>query len=76
MMLKHVVLKSLKELDKPVSYHQIYLHILENNYYDFSNSKTPENSISAALGNLVREGDMRVKRIYNGEHSYLYRYVD
>lgn len=75
-MLKLVVLRSLKEINKPATYEMIYQHILENNYYDFSNTKTPQNSISAALGNLVRNGDLRVKRIYTGMHSYAYLYVE
>lgn len=76
MKLKKAVLKSLKELNCPATYKMVYLHILENDYYDFSNTKTPDFSVSAALGNLYREQDFRIKRIYKGNNTFLYIYQD
>ena len=35
--------------------------IVENNYYDFGLAKTPGATISAVLGDFIRNGDTRVK---------------
>jgi hypothetical protein len=37
-------------------------HINEKNYYDFGVAKTPGSTISAILGDFIRNG-VRVKRI-------------
>ena len=53
MNLKEVVLKSIKEINKPTTHREIYDHIIDNKYYDFLEAKTPEASVSAVLGNSL-----------------------
>lgn len=71
MTIKDAVLKSLDEIKVPSNYNEVCDYIIKNNFCDFSNSQTPNNTISARLGQFIKEGDARVKRIKNGK-SYLY----
>lgn len=47
-------------------------HILAKNYYDFGAAKTPASTISAILGDFIRNGDTRVKRIKQEGGMYSY----
>lgn len=76
MKLKEAVLKSLKELNVPATYKNVYLHIVENNYYDFEDTVSPESSVSAALGNLSRNEVYGVKRTYLGKNLYEYSLIE
>ena len=62
---------SLSKLDKLANSIDICDHILANNYYEFA-GKTPPATVSAQLGDFIRNGDTRVKRIKqsNGTYSY------
>ena len=64
MTVKEAVLKSLNELGSIVTHNDVYDHIVQNGYYDFTKNKTPSNYISAVLGDFIRKKDKRVKRIY------------
>jgi hypothetical protein len=72
MTLKEAVLKSLEDINGLTTYLVVLDNIVEKNYYDFGSSKTPGSTISAALGDFIRNGDTRVKRIKqeNGNYSY------
>ena len=72
MTLKEAVLKSLDDLKKPRIYKEIYKHIEEKKYFDFSNSQTPELSVSGVLTGFIQKGDTRVKRIKNENGGYSY----
>jgi len=72
MTLKEAVLQSLGELGKLVSHNEVYSHIINNHYYDFGQAKTPASTISAALGDFVRNGDSRVKRLSTGKGNFSY----
>lgn len=50
----------------------VYNHIVKNNFYDFGTAITPTSTISAVLGDFIRNSDSRVKRIKekNGSYSY------
>ena len=72
MTIRDAVLKSLEEIGKPTTKANVYNHIEERNYCDFSNAKTPASSISAILGDFIRKGDSRVKRIKASNAGYLY----
>lgn len=74
-MLKEAVLKSLEELNRPVCHLTVYEHIVEKKYYDFYKAKTPEHSVSAALGELYRQGNPHIKRTKTDARSFLYEYV-
>lgn len=71
MTIKEAILKSLDDINTLTKYSEICEHIINNGYYDFGAAKTPDATISALLGDFIRNGDTRVKRIKQGG-SYLY----
>jgi hypothetical protein len=72
MTIKEAILKSLDEINDLTTYMDIYNHIVKNNYYDFGTAKTPASTISALLGDFIRNGDTRVKRIKQDGGTYSY----
>jgi uncharacterized protein len=72
MTLKDALLRSLEDIAEITNYSEVYKHIVKNHYYDFGDSKHPTNTVSASLGNFVKSGDTRVKRIGmpGGNYSY------
>jgi len=72
MTIKEASLKSLEDLNRLASYAEVYQHIVDKRYYDFGGALTPAQTISAALGDFIRKGDTRVKRIKQDNGSYLY----
>jgi uncharacterized protein len=72
MTLKEAVLISLEEIGKLTNYLEVYNHIISKKYYDFGASKTPASTVSAMLGDFIRNGDMRVKRIKQAGGTYSY----
>lgn len=71
MTMNDAILKSLEDLREPQSYLDIYRHIKNKGYYTFTKGRTPEATISALLGNFIRDGDVRVKRIKTSK-GFLY----
>ncbi|MGB9831865.1 MAG: hypothetical protein ACPLSP_07325 [Fervidicoccus fontis] len=72
MTIKEAILKSLNDINDLTNYMDIYNHIVENKYYDFGSAKTPPATVSALLGDFIRNGDSRVKRIKQEGGSYSY----
>lgn len=72
MTLKEAVLKSLEDISGLTNYLAVYNKIIEKKYYDFGAAKTPASTISAALGDFIRNGDTRVKRIKQEGGTYTY----
>ncbi len=72
MTLKEAVLKSLEDINDVTNYWAVLEHINANSYYDFGDAKTPGSTISSVLGDFVRNGDSRVKRIKLNGGSYSY----
>jgi hypothetical protein len=72
MTIKESILKSLDDINEPTNYLDVYQHIAKHNYYDFGASKTPSSTISAQLGEFIRNGDARVKRIKQAGGTYIY----
>ena len=71
MTIKEAILKSLDEINGVTNYLEICNHIITNKYIDFGTAKTPESTVSALLGDFIRTGDTRVKRIKElGKYSY------
>jgi hypothetical protein len=68
---KEAVLKSLEDIGGLANYIEVYKKIAENSYYDFGVAKTPKDTVSAVLGDFIRQGDTRVKRIKR-QGSYQY----
>ena len=63
MTIKEAILKSLEDIAGLTNYTDVTNHIIKNNYYDFKDAKTPSATVSALLGDFIRLGDTRVKRI-------------
>lgn len=72
MTLKEAVLKSLEDINDITNYLAVLNHIVDKNYYDFGGAKTPSSTISAILGDFIRNGDTRVKRIKQNGGIYSY----
>lgn len=72
MTLKEAILKSLDEINELTNYIEVCNHIIDRKYYDFGNEKTPSGTISALLGDFIRTGDSRVKRIKQKGGTYSY----
>jgi len=72
MTLKEAVLKSLEDINDITNYLAVLNHIIGKNYYDFSGAKTPGSTVSAILGDFIRNGDTRVKRIKQEGGTYSY----
>ncbi len=72
MTLKEAVLKSLEDINDITNYLVVLNHILDKNYYDFGGAKTPGSTVSAVLGDFIRNGDTRIKRIKQEGGTYSY----
>jgi hypothetical protein len=72
MTLKEAVLKSLEEINALTSYSEVCKNIIDKEYYDFGAAKTPGSTVSALLGDFIRNGDTRVKRIKQEGGTYSY----
>jgi len=72
MTIKEAILKSLDEINDLTNYMDVYNHIVKNNFYDFGPAKTAASTISALLGDFIRNGDTRVKRIKQQGGTYAY----
>lgn len=72
MKIKEAVLRSLEDIGSLTNYKRVTENIIEKKYFDFGEAKTPRATISATLGDFIRNGDTRVKRIKekNGSYSY------
>lgn len=76
MTLKEVIVKILEKNKGSYTYLQVHDLINEKNSYDWSNAKTPTDTVGAQLGDFIRKNDSRVKRIKgkNGYEYYLSKY--
>ena len=72
MTIKEAILQSLQEMKGLVSHNEVLEHIKKKRYCDFGGS-TPQATVSAQLGDFIRLGDSRVKRVKKQEGGgYLY----
>jgi len=46
--------------------------LIDNKYYDFKDAKTPSATVSALLGDFIRNGDSRIKRIKESGAYFYY----
>jgi hypothetical protein len=72
MTLKEAILKSLDDIGGLTNYSEVLNNIVDKEYYDFGASKTPGSTVSAILGDFIRNGDTRVKRIKQEGGTYSY----
>lgn len=71
MTIKEAILKSLEDIGGITNYNVVTQHIIDHKYYDFKVAKTPTATVSALLGDFIRNGDSRIKRIKE-TGGYLY----
>ena len=67
MTIKEAILKVLEENNNLLDHTGVCKIIIEKKYYDFGSAKTPPATISALLGDFIRNNDTRVKRIKDGK---------
>ena len=72
MTLKEAILKSLEELKSPVTHKMVYRYIVDKQYYNFYESKTPKASVSSALGDLIRNKNKIIIREKREDNTYEY----
>ena len=72
MTIKEAILKSLDDLKRVATHTEIYEQIIKQTYYEFKTGKTPKATISAQLGDFIRKGDNRIKRVKGDGNFYLY----
>lgn len=72
MTIKEAIIKSLEDINALTNYMEVCNHIITKGYYNFKTAKTPTATVSALLGDFIRSGDTRVKRIKKGGGNYYY----
>ncbi len=72
MTIKEAILKSLDDLKRLSTHIEIYNNIVDKNYYNFGNTKTPKSSVSGQLSDFSIKDDERVKRVKGDGNYYLY----
>ena len=70
--LKEAALRALEDMKQPSNHWTVLKQIQEKKYFDFGDSRTPESTVSAQLGDLVRAGDSRINRVRQPNGTYLY----
>jgi hypothetical protein len=71
MTIKEAILKVLEEQKSVLTYMEVHEKIIERNYIDWSNAKTPSDTVGAQLGHFIRQDDTRVKRV-KGKRGFEY----
>ena len=71
MTIKEAIIKSLEDLNRLANATEVSDHIRANNYVEF-NGKTPAATVSSEIGDFIRKGDTRVKRIKQSNGIYFY----
>ena len=60
MTIREVILKVLEDNKGSYTYLEVLKKIDEKQYIDWSNAKTPSDTIAAQLGHFIRQNDTRV----------------
>ena len=78
MTVKEAIIKVLSEQKASLTYKEVTDKIFDRGYIDWSNAKTPADTVAAQLGSFIRKNDTRVKRIKGkrGFEYYLTKYED
>lgn len=76
MTIKEAILKVLEDNKGSYTYLEVLKMIDNKNYVDWTNAKTPSDTIGAQLGHFIRQKDTRVKRVKGkkGFEYYLSKY--
>ncbi|MFM2266732.1 MAG: hypothetical protein RL757_172 [Bacteroidota bacterium] len=65
MTIKEAILKSMHEIGRLTNSREVTDYIIGNKFYEFT-GRTPEATVSAQIGDFIRNNDSRVKRIKKG----------
>ncbi|TJY37000.1 HTH domain-containing protein [Pontimicrobium aquaticum] len=78
MTIKEAILKVLEDNKGSFTYLEVLKMIDTKGYIDWTNAKTPSDTIGAQLGHFIRQNDSRVKRVKGkkGFEYYLSKYED
>ncbi|MCD8301982.1 MAG: hypothetical protein LUC44_03075 [Prevotellaceae bacterium] len=68
---KEAILKSLENIHSGTA-KEVFTDIEKNCYYPSSKGKTPEATVQAQLGDLIRNKDVRIKRVKNKDNVFYY----
>ncbi len=68
---KEAILKSLDDLHSGTA-KEVYKNIAAKGYFNSTAGKTPEATVQAQLGEFIRKGDSRIKRVKNADGVYYY----
>lgn len=71
MTIKEAIIKVLEEQNRALTYLEVLEKIDDKKYIDWTNAKTPQDTINAQLGHFIRQNDSRVKRI-KGKKGFEY----
>ncbi len=71
MTIKDAILKALNDLGKPVTSMEVSKYLQTHKLCEFGGD-TPDNTVSASIGNFIRNNDSRVSRLLQGKSHYLY----
>ncbi len=73
MTIKEATLLSLEDFPYGAIMREVYENILKKRIFQFSKeAQTPDATVSALLGEMVRKGDVRVKRFKNDKNIFCY----
>ncbi|WP_153395631.1 HTH domain-containing protein [Chryseobacterium vaccae] len=71
MTIKEAIIKVLEDNIGAFTYIEVHDLVNAKNYVDWSNAKTPTDTIGAQLGHFIRKNDTRVKR-FKSKNGFLY----
>lgn len=71
MTIKEAIIKVLEGHKSALTYLEVLEKIDEHKYIDWTNAKTPSDTIGAQLGHFIRQNDSRVKRV-KGKKGFEY----
>lgn len=71
MTIKEAIIKVLEEQKTALTYLEVLDKIDEKKYIDWTNAKTPSDTVGAQLGHFIRQNDSRVKRV-KGKKGFEY----
>ena len=73
MTIKEAILLSLEDFPHGAIVREVYENILKKKIFKFSNeARTPDATVSALMGTMVRKGDVRIKRFKNDKNIFSY----
>ncbi|WP_315351107.1 hypothetical protein [Hoylesella saccharolytica] len=73
MTIKEAILLSLEDFPYGAIMREVYDNILKKNIFKFSKeAQTPDATVSALLGDMIRKGDVRIKRFKNDKNIFCY----